>query len=101
MIVDTLIAINTAVCLCLFMTCFSRVHKMDHDTRPEIRFATILVGVGAVASALSPFAWGYLPTPPQILMEAAFLLLQLVTGRRWSQGAPKVFQIDHRSARHA
>lgn len=100
MLADTLIAINAAVCFCLFLTCFSRVHKMDHNTRGEIRFATILVGVAGATAGLAPFAWGFMPTPPQILLESGFLLLQLVTGRLWSRGAPRVFQVDRLSPRH-
>lgn len=97
----SLVTINAAVCACLFLTCFSRVHKMDHNTRNEIRFSTILVGVAALAAAAAPFVWGFLPTPPQVVLEAAFLLIQLVTGRLWAQGVPRAYQVDPRGARHA
>lgn len=88
----TLTVIHAAVCMALFWSCFCRLVRTDHDTYPSVRLGFTVLGAGALASAVAPWAWDVHHSWPSTALAGATLLAQGITARFWRAGVPNHFQ---------
>jgi len=84
-------AINFILCSGVLYTCFCRLVKTDLGTHYSIRHAFALLGTVAFASAVS-FIWDQPVTLFQLLITAAFLIVQVTCGKIWWKGVPDLFR---------
>ena len=86
----TLTVIHAAICMALF--CFCRLVRTAPDTYPSVRLGFTVLGAGALASAVAPWAWDVHHSWPSTALAGATLLAQGVTARFWRDGVPCHFQ---------
>lgn len=88
----TSVYINTVLSVLLFWTCFCRLVRTDDSTHAPVRFAFWVLAGAAMASLAAPFAWGYSPGWPALLLLAAMTVVQALTALYWRDGVPAHFQ---------
>ncbi len=98
MLLDVLHLLLSAV---LFWTCFCRQFKFTAThTRPDVRWAFVLLSMAALVIAIAPYAhalWPDLAEPykvrwPDLLLLAGIVAVQAVTARHWRGGVPRDFR---------
>jgi hypothetical protein len=96
---NIVILLHSFLCIVLSWSAWCRLVKMDERrTRPSIRLAFTLSGMGPVALLIAP--WGselwdwfpiYRPHPVVILVLLGYAAVQVSTSRHWRTGPPPSF----------
>jgi hypothetical protein len=81
---------NFFLCCFLMYLCICRINKMHSSTtRRDFRLIYCLLFAAAVGSAFSPILFEQWPTPIQVLLTLAFMLVLRTSREAWKGGVPE------------